>query len=137
MLAVNVGGIFTSRIITDAVNGDIWEDYCINHLIPSMNPYPANNSILVMDNVKVHHNKLVQAAALRRGVVIVYTPPYYPNLSLAEYFGNGLKEKMKSNQVYGRDNVLSALQIFPYSLDEGWDGVLLRMGYRCMAGSRR
>jgi len=66
-----------------------------------MNPYPANRSILVMDNCRIHHNieliDIVNAAGKVRcnfmslpanevysGCLLVYLPPYSPDLNPIE-----------------------------------------------------
>ena len=66
-----------------------------------MNPYPANRSILVMDNCRIHHNieliDIVNAAGRVEykfmylaanedysGCLLVYLPPYSPDLNPIE-----------------------------------------------------
>jgi transposase len=68
--------------------------------LPQMNPYPAERSILVLDNCHIHHNdaivELVHAAGKMTrsrkdnisdnpiGCLILYRPPYSPDLNPIE-----------------------------------------------------
>jgi len=68
-----------------------------------MNPYPANRSILVMDNCRIHHNielvDIVNAAGMSPclkfyilgddspsslGCLLIYLPPYSPDMNPIE-----------------------------------------------------
>jgi len=68
-----------------------------------MNPYPANRSILVMDNCRIHHNielvDIVNSAGMfphlklypqgndsldYLGCLLIYLPPYSPDMNPIE-----------------------------------------------------
>jgi transposase len=68
-----------------------------------MNPYPANRSILVMDNCRIHHNielvDIVNAVGMSPhlklyprdndsldslGCLLIYLPPYSPDMNPIE-----------------------------------------------------
>ncbi|KAJ7189359.1 hypothetical protein GGX14DRAFT_306688, partial [Mycena pura] len=52
--ALTTDGIIYSHIKTGGYNGDqflLW----LEGLLAVMNPYPAKNSILVLDNCRIHH----------------------------------------------------------------------------------
>lgn len=68
--------------------------------LPQMNPYPAEQSVLVLDNCRIHHNnaivELVHAAGqlllfqgcniseIFTGCLILYLPAYSPDLNPIE-----------------------------------------------------
>ncbi|PKB94602.1 hypothetical protein RhiirA5_257964, partial [Rhizophagus irregularis] len=31
-------------------------DFVLNQIVPVINPYPDDNSIIIMDNARIHHN---------------------------------------------------------------------------------
>lgn len=38
-----------------SVDGDVFYDFLRGTLIPRMQPFPGLNSIIIMDNCKIHH----------------------------------------------------------------------------------
>lgn len=49
--------------------------------LPHMNRYPAVNSILVCDNTKIHCGGKIQGLCDDAGVMLIYLPPYFPELN--------------------------------------------------------
>ena len=43
-----------------------------------MNPFPEKNSVLVMDNAKIHHDNEMVNVIERSGCKVLYLPPYSP-----------------------------------------------------------
>jgi len=41
--------------------------------------YPAKNSVIVMDNVSIHHSENIRQLCADAGVILVYLPPYFPD----------------------------------------------------------
>jgi len=44
-----------------------------------MAAYPAKNSVLVMDNCKIHHDRQIVALCAQAGVLLKFLPPYSPD----------------------------------------------------------
>ena len=61
-----------------------------------VNPWPGENSIIVMDNASWHNRNIIENFCDFYGVLVLYLPSYSPILNLTEYQFNGLKEKLKS-----------------------------------------
>ena len=96
-----------------------------------MNRHPAPRSILVLDNVSFHHSDFVEYEANRLGIEIVYLPPYFPNGNLSELFGNGIKQKLISEQVFGKRQMIDGIRRSHYSLRRDWSSCIWKMGYEC------
>jgi transposase len=56
--------------------------------------------ILIMDNARYNHARLVREHIAGTVVEIVYLPPYSPNLNLVERMWRFMKKKVMRNQFY-------------------------------------
>ncbi|RDB26780.1 hypothetical protein Hypma_005272 [Hypsizygus marmoreus] len=81
--AITMHGIIYSHIKMGGYNGDEFLEWLQGHL-QVMNPYPAVNSVLVLDNCRIHHVEGVEEMCEERRVKLVYLPPYSPDLNLIE-----------------------------------------------------
>jgi len=49
-----------------------------------MNPYPENNSVIIMDNARIHHDSELIALLKELGCHVVFLPPYSPDYNPIE-----------------------------------------------------
>ena len=63
-----------------------------------MNPYPNKNSVLVMDNAKIHHDDEMVNVIERCGCRVLYLPPYSPDLNPIETAFSTIKTWIKKNR---------------------------------------
>jgi transposase len=49
-----------------------------------MNPFPGKNSVLIMDNAKIHHDEEMVNLIERIGCKILFLPPYSPDYNPIE-----------------------------------------------------
>lgn len=79
-------------------------------LVPEMMPYNGSNprSILVMDNCTIHHISDVIDFLLSVGILVIYLPPYSPDLNPIEELFSFLKYYLKQH-----DEVIQALNSNP------------------------
>ncbi|ESZ89882.1 transposase [Sclerotinia borealis F-4128] len=91
--AYTVDGYIASTTFVGTCNGDIFEDFIIEQLLPLCNPYPQPRSVIVMDNASIHHSNRdhIEAAYHRKGVWIRYLPPCSPDFNPIEESFNDLK----------------------------------------------
>ena len=47
-----------------------------------MNPYPGKNSVIILDNAKIHHDENLIEILEELGCHVVFLPPYSPDLIL-------------------------------------------------------
>ncbi|EHS63457.1 uncharacterized protein PGTG_21588 [Puccinia graminis f. sp. tritici CRL 75-36-700-3] len=77
------------------------EEFLSNSFIelPNMNPFPDRNSVLVLDNASLHHGGGVARLCEDRGVLLVYLPPYSPDMNPIEKVFSVLKSQLKRRQI--------------------------------------
>lgn len=58
--------LFAERIFDGTLNGELFEDWIANVLLPQCEPYPGKRSVIILDNCRVHHREgireMVEAA---------------------------------------------------------------------------
>ena len=53
-------------------------------ILPHLNPYPLPNSILILDNAKIHMYQELEDAISTKGAILIYLPPYCPQFNPIE-----------------------------------------------------
>ena len=68
------------------MNGETFFDFARGTLIPNMMPFNGSNpkSIVIMDNLSVHHAREVKDLLKQAGILVLYLPPYSPDLNPIE-----------------------------------------------------
>lgn len=79
-------GLLGVELVTGTVNGDKFFDFIRGTLIPNMNAFDGSSSksIIVMDNCSIHHVPKVIELLEDAGIVILFLPPYSPDLNPIE-----------------------------------------------------
>jgi transposase len=78
--ALSVKGIGATLAIEGAVNGEVFQQYVQRFLCPTL----RRGNIVVMDNVKFHHNRETIRMIEKTGARVVYLPPYSPDFNPIE-----------------------------------------------------
>ena len=89
-------GVLFVRVFQGTTDSTVFEDF-IEHLLPSMNPWPEPNSVIVMDNASIHYTERIKEMCRDAGVKLVYLPPYSPDKNPIEEFFAELKAFIKLN----------------------------------------
>jgi transposase len=63
-----------------------------------MNPYPGENSVLVIDNAKIHHDEEMIDLIERIGCRVLFLPPYSPDYNPIELAFSTIKAWFKKNR---------------------------------------
>jgi hypothetical protein len=63
--------------------GSFHENF-IEHVIPHLRPWPMPNSIVIMDNAKIHCYTELHDLIHMTGAILIYLPPYSPELNPIE-----------------------------------------------------
>ena len=63
-----------------------------------MNPYPGPNSVIVLDNAKIHHDEGLIEYLQAFGVHIEFLPPYLPDLNPIKTAFSAIKSFLKKNR---------------------------------------
>lgn len=58
--------------------------------------------IIILDNAKIHKAKIIREFCQKNKIILVYLPPYSPNLNPIEFMWKDLKKKLSE---YYQENV--------------------------------
>jgi transposase len=101
--AYSQDGVVLARIFSGTTDAVVFEEF-IEDLLLRCGKYPAERSVLVMDNASFHHSERVEQLCLEKGVILLFLPPYSPDLNPIEEFFAKLKAYIKRNwSVYEED----------------------------------
>jgi transposase len=64
-----------------------------------INPFPGRNSIIVLDNATVHHGGRLMEICDAANVLLIYLPPYLPDVNPIEKVFSVLKSKIKQHHL--------------------------------------
>lgn len=78
--AMRLTGWVVLQTMFATTNGDRFVTWLRRHLLPKLHP----GDVLVMDNLRAHHDPRVAALCRRYGVRLKYLPPYSPDLNPIE-----------------------------------------------------
>jgi len=65
-----------------------------------MNPFPGVNSVLVLDNAKIHHDQELLEYLDAFGVKVEFLPPYLPDLNPIESAFATIKKFLQRNRYF-------------------------------------
>ena len=95
-----------------------------------MSSFPNENSVLVLDNARIHGDESFQRLAVYLEVHVVYLPPYSPHLNPCELFFNCMKQFLIRNGDLSRNNLLEMIiLIHGYYDDFDCYGAMRSAGY--------
>ena len=74
--------------VNGSVNGETFSQFIELNLLPHLLPFNGSNpnSVVVLDNASVHYHERVRDLISSVGALVVYLPPYSPDLNPIEMF---------------------------------------------------
>ena len=126
MTAMTSSGVLAYETTTGSVNGDKFVDFIRGRLIPNMQPFPGEHSILILDNCSVHHAHNVKDMLASFGILVFFLPPYSPDMNPAEELFSHIKYYLKAHDdvIQATNDPLpiinSAFDIVPKSYCNEW-----------------
>ncbi|GBC08216.1 hypothetical protein RclHR1_07980008 [Rhizophagus clarus] len=66
-------------------------------MVPIMNPYPGSNSVIVMDNARIHHDANLISILKGLRYCVIFLPPYSPDYNPIETAFSVIKSWIKCN----------------------------------------
>jgi transposase len=124
--ALGIHGLQAVMTVNGATDADVFRTYVKQVLGPTLIP----GDIVVMDNLQAHKAVGVQQALARRGVRLVYLPPYSPDLSPIEPCWSKVKTALRTAQARTRaalDTAIAAVMV-TVSIADAW-GWFKHCGY--------
>ena len=100
---MSLEGMQDVQQVEGTVNGEKFDDFVINTLIPILNPFDGNinHSVVIMDNCAIHHlDQVVNLIETGAKTKVIFQPPYSPDLMPLEEVCSEVKSIMKANDVF-------------------------------------
>ena len=96
---MSMDGMLDVHITTESVDGDMFCDYVERCLLPYLMPFNCTNprSVVVMDNASIHHVDKVVALIEEVGAIVIYLPPYSPDIMPIEECFSKVKAYLRAN----------------------------------------
>lgn len=116
--AISSAGMMCYELVTGSVNSDIYYDFLRGTLIPNMQPFPNDLSILIMDNCAIHHVEHIKDLLTSAGILLIYLPPYSPDFNPIEQVFSYIKYYLKNH-----DDVIQVANNFKDILSYAFDSV--------------
>ena len=90
--ALDVDGVRCSMVVDGAVNGDIFEAFVEQVLVPKLRP----GDVVIMDNLSSHKRARTRGLIESAGAELVFLPPYSPDLNPIEMVFSKIKQLLRS-----------------------------------------
>ena len=93
-------GLVALSTTSSTVNGDYFFDFVRGDLIPELLPFNGSNprSIVIMDNCSIHHVQEVTELFASTGILLLFLPPYSPDLNPIELTFGYVKGYLKEHE---------------------------------------
>ena len=104
--AVGVQGVQAVMTVEGATDAEVFRTYVKRVLGPTLAP----GDIIVLDNLSAHKASGVQQALARRGVRLLFLPPYSPDLSPMELCVSQLKTALRAAKARTREALETAMR---------------------------
>jgi transposase len=126
MSGMRLSGVVAPMLLDSAVNGESFAGYVEQCLAPALEP----GDILIIDNLPAHKSARVTAAIENAGCILVYLPPYSPDLNPIENMWSKVKASVRAAAARTLDAVVDAVDIALRSVTESdREGYFNHCGY--------
>ncbi|GBC18670.2 hypothetical protein GLOIN_2v1435777 [Rhizophagus irregularis DAOM 181602=DAOM 197198] len=88
---LTLDGFIAADIMKGSCNKKRFQTFILTQVLPQMNEYPNKNSVIVMDNAKIHHDEKLVESIEQMGCKVLYLPPYSPDYNPIEMAFSGVK----------------------------------------------
>ena len=91
-------GLLDVKIVHGTSDGDTFYEFVNNHLLQQLLPFNGTNdhSIVILDNCTIHHIVEVSRMINEIRALVIYLPPYSPDLNPIELLFSKVKTAIKS-----------------------------------------
>ncbi|KAB5590974.1 hypothetical protein CTheo_5590 [Ceratobasidium theobromae] len=92
--ALSITGILATLIVQKSFNSALFLEF-LELCLASMNPFPDDNSVLIMDNCAIHNDPAIREMIEARGMVCMYLPSYSPDFNPIELAFSKIKSSVQ------------------------------------------
>ena len=102
-----------------------FENYLKSYLLPALGP----DDIVVMDNMRSHHAKIVKNLLAEKHIQYLYLPPYSPDYNPIENMWSKIKANMRKQKV-------RAATLLPEAVEKAFSAIHISdcIGWFCVCG---
>lgn len=93
--AISSRGLVDFDLFPNTISSQEFTEFLTQNLLPRMNPYPQHHSILILDNARAHSPNIINYAMEHHSVIVLFLPPYSPDLNPIERFFASIKATFK------------------------------------------
>ncbi|GBB88762.1 hypothetical protein RclHR1_15360004 [Rhizophagus clarus] len=88
-------------------------DFILNQVLPIINPYLNDNSVIIMDNARIHYDEELIALLRGLGCHVVFLPSYSPDYNPIEMVFSTIKSWIRQNRDFMKafNNPIHALLV--------------------------
>jgi transposase len=104
--ALGVEGMRCSTVVDGAVNGDVFESFVEQVLVPQLRP----GDVVVMDNLSSHKRARTRQLIEAAGAGLRFLPPYSPDFNPIEMIFSKVKSLLRSLACRTREALWRAMQ---------------------------
>jgi transposase len=104
--ALGIGGMRCSTVVDGAVNGDVFEAFVEQVLVPEL----QSGDVVIVDNLSSHKRQRIRELVEGAGARLVFLPPYSPDLNPIELIFAKVKQLLRSLACRTRDALWKAMQ---------------------------
>ena len=97
LAAFNYKGFLAWELTSGTFTRHSFHDAFVAKILPYLQPYPMPNSLVVIDNARIHMYSEFQEAIESRGAFLVFLPPYSPQLNPIEVGFSLVKRFIEKN----------------------------------------
>jgi len=90
--ALGIKGMKCSTVVDGAVNGDVFEAFVEQVLVPQLEP----GDVVIMDNLSSHKRARIRELIEARQAELRYLPPYSPDLNPIEMVFSKIKQLLRT-----------------------------------------
>lgn len=103
LAAMDSEGFLAWRTTEDTFTRRSFYEGFVEEILPHLQPWPMRNSIVLLDNARIHMFKELVDAVHTRGAHIFFLPPYCPHVNPIEFGFANLKRWIQrhSNMIFG------------------------------------
>jgi transposase len=104
--ALGISGIRCSTVVDGAVNGDVFEAFVEQVLVPELRA----GDVVVMDNLSSHKRQRTRERIEGAGAAVLFLPPYSPDYNPIEMIFAKVKQLLRSLACRTRETLWNAMQ---------------------------
>jgi transposase len=104
--ALGIEGMQCSTVVDGAVNGDVFEAFVEQVLVPQLRP----GDVVIMDNLSSHKRARVRERIEAAQAQLKYLPPYSPDLNPIEMVFSKIKQLLRTLQTRTRKALWRCMQ---------------------------